>query len=249
MIKKIIKIILPKKITIKLADFKNNYLDGYARKSYSQEGEDLILYHIFENKNNGFYVDIGAHHPFRFSNTFLFYKRGWRGINIDANPESIKLFNKFRTRDININVGIGEKKSILNYYMFNEPALNTFSNELAKERDGFKEYRLEKIVQVKVVPLREILKEYLPQDTKIDFMNIDCEGWDFEVIKSNDWELYRPIVVLVEIIPADTINELLNHSIAKYLIEMNYSLLAKCFNTTIWIENTYLDAIKKGELV
>ena len=69
---------------------------------YSQNGEDLILNRFLENKKNGFYIDIGAHHPIRFSNTYLFYKKGWRGINIDAMPGSMDLFNKIRSRDINI---------------------------------------------------------------------------------------------------------------------------------------------------
>jgi len=69
------------KSTIKfILNFKNTYLDGYALKSYSQEGEDMILRRIFERQSTGFYVDVGAHHPKRFSNTYFFYKKGWSGI-------------------------------------------------------------------------------------------------------------------------------------------------------------------------
>lgn len=243
MIKKIIKIILPKKITIKLADFKNNYLDGYARKSYSQEGEDLILYHIFENKNNGFYVDIGAHHPFRFSNTFLFYKRGWRGINIDANPESIKLFNKFRTRDININVGIGEKKSILNYYMFNEPALNTFVKDLAEQRSKIQGYKIIKTITIKTTSLSQVLTEYLPKGQSIDFMSVDCEGLDFMLLKSNDWSKYRSTVLVVEILNLNSVEEALIHPISVYLNGVGYKLFAKSFNSCFFVDQTQINEV------
>src|SRR5690242_3324544 len=71
-------------------------LRGWAVKSYSQEGEDRILHSIFETVADGFYVDIGAHHPKRFSNTYLFYQRGWRGINVDAMPGSMVRFKRVR---------------------------------------------------------------------------------------------------------------------------------------------------------
>ena len=136
MLKQIVKILLPKNLVEKLSIIKNNYFDGYARKSYSQEGEDMILRRLFEKQKTGFYVDVGAHHPKRFSNTLFFYKKGWHGINIDAMPNSMSLFDKIRPRDINLEVPISEKKQKLKYYMFNEPALNGFSKELAEKRDG-----------------------------------------------------------------------------------------------------------------
>ena len=92
--------------------------DTWINLSYSQECEDLVLKRIFENKI-GFYVVVGAHHPKLFSNTYLFYKKGWKGINIDALPESMKLFNKMRPRDINIEIGVIEVEDELNYYVFN----------------------------------------------------------------------------------------------------------------------------------
>ena len=110
------------------------FFDNYFFKSYSQEGEDMILNKIFEFKKNGFYIDIGAHHPKRFSNTYFFYKKGWMGINVDAKPGSMYLFNKIRPRDINLEIGLNNEKSVLKYYSFNEPALNTFDKELADER-------------------------------------------------------------------------------------------------------------------
>jgi len=134
-IKKAAKLLLPERVYKKLAELKNAYIPT-SLKSYSQEGEDLILLRIFEKKRIGFYVDVGAHHPFRFSNTYRFYLRGWRGINIDPMPGSMRLFNKFRKRDINLELAVGENEDTLIYYMFNEPALNTFDEGLAKTRDG-----------------------------------------------------------------------------------------------------------------
>ncbi|HWR59941.1 MAG TPA: FkbM family methyltransferase, partial [Thermodesulfovibrionales bacterium] len=104
-------------------------LSGFRTWSYSQEGEDLILRRIFSNITNGFYVDIGAHHPKRFSNTYLFYRQGWCGINIDAMPGSMKLFNKFRPRDINLEFAVANGNNKMTYYEFNLPALNSFSKD------------------------------------------------------------------------------------------------------------------------
>jgi len=198
-IKKGAKLLLPDRVYKKLAEFKNAYIPT-SLKSYSQEGEDLILLRIFEKKRIGFYVDVGSHHPFRFSNTYLFYRLGWRGINIDATPGSMKLFNKFRKRDINIEVGIGEKEDILTFYIFNDPGLNTFDENLARQRNGKMGYYIIKELPVKVYPLSKILEEYLPEGQEIDFLNVDVEGKNFEVLKSNDWSTYRPKVVLAEIL-------------------------------------------------
>lgn len=88
--------------------------------SFSQEGEDMILRKLLDRKTTGFYIDVGAHHPQRFSNTYFFYLKGWSGINIDPIPGRMKLFNQLRNRDINLEIGISESKKSLTYYIFNE---------------------------------------------------------------------------------------------------------------------------------
>src|SRR5689334_15261611 len=92
--------------------------DPNASESYSQEGEDMILARVFENQKSGFYVDVGAHHPWRFSNTYMFYRRGWRGLNIDAMPDSMSRFRKARPRDINVEIPVLREEAVLNYYQF-----------------------------------------------------------------------------------------------------------------------------------
>ena len=96
-------------------------------KIYSQEGEDLILSRIFDKKV-GFYVDIGAHHPFRYSNTYKLFQSGWSGINIDASPETINLFKRHRPKDINLNLGVSNCDGELEFYQFEDGAYNTFSS-------------------------------------------------------------------------------------------------------------------------
>lgn len=233
MLKQIAKIILPKNLKKTLNIINNNYFDGYALKSYSQEGEDMILRRLFEKQQRGFYVDIGAHHPKRFSNTFFFYKKGWRGINIDAMPNSMFLFRKIRPRDINIEIAILDRKQKLKYYMYNEPALNTFSKEIAQKRIDKDNYNIISEKEMETSKLEEIFKKYLPYDQEIDFMSIDVEGLDLQVLKSNDWRRFRPKFVLLEMLGC-SIKEIANSKEYKYLSEFDYEIFAKTVNTVIF---------------
>ncbi len=211
--------------------------DPWVNYSWSQEGEDRILYRIFEQQSVGFYIDVGAHHPKRFSNTYFFYKRGWRGINIDAMPGSMKNFEKLRPRDINLEYGIGTFNGKLDYYIFNEPALNSFSKELSKERNNENSsYRINEIVKVEILPLSVILDHQLPEKQIIDFMSIDVEGLDYEVLISNDWSKYRPKYVLTEIL-GSSLHEIEQSQIGKFMKQVDYFLYAKCIHTVIFKES------------
>jgi FkbM family methyltransferase len=218
----------------RLSAFKRAYLNSYARKSYSQEGEDMILRRIFERKKVGFYVDVGAHHPKRFSNTYIFYNRGWRGINIDAMPGSMRLFNKLRPRDINIECGVGETETCLDYYMFNEPALNGFSKPLSEQREtSHVRYHIVKSVPVQVRRLESILTERLPPEQEIDFFSVDVEGLDLQVLRSNNWEHYRPGYVLVEVL-GSTLAGIEQNPISQFLAAQGYEIYAKCTQTVFF---------------
>ena len=199
---------------------------------YSQNGEDLILNRFLDNKKEGFFVDVGAHHPIRFSNTFLFYKKGWSGINIDAMPGSMAAFNKIRPKDINVEKGIALKNDKLTFYQFNESALNTFSKEEAfsKNKDG---YKIIKRNLIEVDTLENILDKYMPINTKIDFLNIDAEGKDEEVLISNNWVKYKPSYILVEILREVYLGKN-NSSIKKFLKTKGYIPINKIYDTYIF---------------
>ena len=172
--------------------------DRLAVLSYSQEGEDLILQRMFDGQQAGFYVDVGAHHPRRYSNTHIFYRRGWKGINIEPNPQAMRLFARQRSRDCNVQLGVAEQAGSMTYHEFDEPALNTFDEKLAAWRSANTRYRVVGRREIPVQPLAGILQRHLPANQSIDFLSIDVEGLDLAVLRSNDWRQFRPRCVLAE---------------------------------------------------
>lgn len=116
----------------------SKHLKGFLKSNiyFSQDGEDVIINNCFQDKKIGFYVDIGAFDPALFSNTKLLYDRGWSGINVEPDVRGFNKFLRKRKRDINLNYAIGAKSEEKTFHMFKERALNTFSPELALEREN-----------------------------------------------------------------------------------------------------------------
>jgi FkbM family methyltransferase len=214
---------------------KNNLFDFYSTKSYSHEGEDLILFRYLDHREQGFYVDVGAHHPKRFSNTYFFYKRGWRGINIDPNPEAINLLNKYRPRDINLQLGIYTKPGKLKYFMFDEPALNTFDEERADWLQNNTHYKIIAKEYIFVDRLDNVLNRYHKSEDKIDFMSIDVEKFELDVVNSNNWSHYRPTLLLIESLDS-SLSSIFNDPLHDYISNKNYILHAKTKNTLVYLD-------------
>ena len=208
-------------------------LHPHAALSYAQEGEDLVLRRFLEERHGGFYVDVGAHHPTRFSNTYLFYARGWRGINIEPEPSAVAEFVRLRPRDINVQFGVAEAAGALTYYIFDEPALNTFDAALARERETHTPYRVASTQSVAVERLDVLLKNNLPEGQRIDFMSIDVEGLDLQVLRSNDWSTYRPDFVLVEALDF-RLEQPGAHPTHTFMRTKHYELVAKTLNTLFY---------------
>ena len=163
--------------------------------SYAQNFEDVILNRLFARQKSGFYIDLGAHHPYYDSVTKAFYDRGWHGINIEPVKEYYELLQQQRERDINLNLAVGEAESELEFYELESTGLSTFDREMAEEianKDGYKI----NTYQVPVKTLADICQQYVTQT--INFLKIDVEGWEENVILGHDWSNFRPIVVLLE---------------------------------------------------
>lgn len=201
-------------------------IDNYF---FSQSGEDAILQKIFskklEKKETGFYIDVGAFHPYSSSNTYLFYLNGWRGINIDAYPGSMKLFNKYRPKDINIECGVNNQSGKFTFYTFNnQPDMNSFSIEHLSQIGM--ENRIDKKIEIDTYPLKDILNKHLSENQEIDFINIDAEGYDYTILASNNWEKWRPKAIAVEL-PVKTIADIMENLSAKFLFELGYEVSGK----------------------
>ena len=197
----------------------------HGRFSYAQEGEDLVLDRFIGGKKTGFYVEVGCHDPFRFSNTYFFYKRGWAGVCIDPLPGTANRFRKRRPRDQVLEAGVSQAPGVMLYYMFNEPALNTFDKAVADQRDGLRGYILEKKVPIPVNRLESIL-DGMALPGQIDFLSVDVEGLDLDVLKSNNWAKYRPKMIVAEALAADLIG-LESDAIVEYLMGQGYRPIVK----------------------
>lgn len=218
---------LKKKIkkTRNAAKYVNDIRRGWARVTYAQEAEDIILLSLFGDKQNGFYVDVGAHHPRRFSNTYLLYRRGWSGINIDPAPGCMSLFSKMRPRDTNLEIGIAREVGIRQLFVFDNSPLNTFDPALAHQRqeDG---WHLLHVKQIQMKPLRIVLAEYC--HGPIDLLSIDVEGLDLEVLESNDWAADRPRFICVEALQRD------GDPTGPFLVSQGYRLLTTTGRSRIY---------------
>jgi FkbM family methyltransferase len=200
--------------------------------SYAQEGEDLLLCRLLKKTDKGFYVDIGAHDPVRYSNTNLFHLKGWTGINVDASVESIQRFQSTRPRDINLCFAVSSMSGEHEMFIFEEGALTTGSAELAEkyQRAGWKLIGKRK---VKSITLAKLFDAHLPEDVRISFLSIDIEGLDLEALQGNDWTKRRPEIVLIEILDFH-LDDCCSDPIVKFMRTHEYELVSKTLNTAFF---------------
>ena len=203
----------------KLHIIQNIYIKNkffFKKRTYAMEGEDLKIIEFLKNIKNGFYVDAGGFHPLDRNNTYLLYKKNWRGINIDLSEFSIDLFNFARPEDININVAVSNKDGEINfYYMKKLSQLSTIKKDIALK--GMHGDIKEKKINSK--KLTTIINNTKFKNKKIDFLNIDLEGADFDALQSLDFEIYRPKLICVEIHG----NDIENSKINLFLKKLNYT--------------------------
>jgi FkbM family methyltransferase len=205
----------------------------YRLNSWSQDGEDRILCEIFKSCPRGFYVDVGAHHPRRFSNTYSLYRTGWHGLNIEPDPGLSFAFRLFRPRDAFVSAAVAEIPNTGILFRFLDPALNTLDPETAHARrtEG---WAIRDKIPVRITPLSTILGEH--GVAHIDFLNIDVEGLDLQVLKSIDWQRHAPSVIAVEV-RTDDVLDVGTTDVHAFLSQKGYSLAAKTLRTAIYRTN------------
>ena len=188
------------------------------RKTYSMDGEDIVISDYFKNKEKGFYIDIGCYHPIHRNNTFLLYRKGWKGINVDIHQFSVELFNYLRPHDINYNYAVSNKNEMINMYFQKELSqLSTIEHPQAKKvfQGGIKNKKIQAYTLDKILDFSKL------DNKKIDLLDIDVEGADLKVLQGFSIKKFKPELICVEI-HEKNIKE---SEIHKILINFDYELI------------------------
>jgi FkbM family methyltransferase len=231
--KKILKLI---KMDLIKSDFKSS-----KRISFSQTGEDMIVDFIFTSRNipNPTYIDIGAFDPYLYSNTAYFYDKFSRGINIEPNPSGIKKFNKFRPLDINLNIGISNLEGKLDYFFMNASTMNTFDENTANELVEKHGFKIVEKKEITCTTLQNVLLKYA-DNVFPDFLSLDVEGLDMEILNQIDYEHNYPKVICVEtIVYSHDGSGVKNKELINFLEAKGYFIFADTFINTIFINNLF----------
>ena len=168
--------------------------------SYAQNREDIIIDAFFDYKDNGFYLDVGANYPVEASVTKRFYQRGWHGINFEPNVKLHGLLKADRPRDTNLCIGVGAVNSESSFRQYdNADGLSTFSEAEKQTLDpSYVDLKKDYVdIQVPVRTLASIAKEYL-EGVHVDFLKVDVEGFEYDVLAGNDWNTLKPEVICIE---------------------------------------------------
>jgi FkbM family methyltransferase len=212
------------------------------QKAYSQWGEDILLSHLLNetslrNKKIGTYVDVGCNNP-RIGNNFVnFYKKGWRGINIDMMQWNIRLHNILRKNDINITCGVSDSKGEVDLYSFGATnVLNSLDKDFADKWSATlnQPYTIEKIA---IRTLNDIIEELIPNQ-QIDVLNIDIEGHEEKALAGFDLEKYRPTIILCEIHGHD-MEEVITSGVYMTFKQSGYRLISRCGSTCFFVARDF----------
>lgn len=195
---------------------------GMGREAYSQFGEDIIINRFFRRDEPGFFVDVGCFHPLKFNNTWMLYKKGWRGINIDVDPEKIEIFDIRRPEDLNVAIAIANFDGLAPCFSASRYSLTTtLSPDFAKNHGS------SYVGDVKVAKLNDIIEASRWKGVQIDLLSIDVEGMDLDVLKSLDFEVYNPKLIVVEV-PSATLDGVEKSAVYRLLFNLGYRMIAWC---------------------
>jgi FkbM family methyltransferase len=212
--------------------------------SFSQYGEDVLLSVTLLPRSTGFYVDVGAYHPWKGSNTYKLYLRGWSGITIEPNPQSASDFANARPRDKHVVAGVASEASALTYHRFADGRLNTFSKTQAKTYldNGSESAGRE---AVSCLPLQDIIDRYAA-GRPIDLLSVDCEGFDLLALETLDFGRTRPVAILIE--DFEAFDAMYNNGspspIQRLMSSLDYSAVGQAVFSTLYVDRRALEARK-----
>jgi FkbM family methyltransferase len=214
-------------------------LRPHWRRSYSQEGEDIVLPTFFGYSGDGIYVDIGAHDPVAWSNTKKLSELGWWGLNIDPMPGTAERFRRARPRDVcleaAIDIGADQR---LRYWIFDdEPRWNCLAaSQPINHRDGLS-FRPSRHIDVPVVSIATAVREAkLP---RVDLINLDIEGGEDHILRHWPWRDYRPKAICVEIIGMPAA-EVAGCALTRYLADQGMVFTSQLVSSVVYLDSTFL---------
>jgi hypothetical protein len=207
------------------------YLRGVRRGTFSQHGEDIFISEHFGHKKGGFYVDVGASHPFRLSNTFLLYQNGWRGVTVEPIPFLANLHKKWRPQDTLVQRGIGPFAGKRSFQEMLPSVLSTLDAKIAEAYVSKGRAHLLRSYDIDVLSLDELFANYVGR-RPVDLLSIDIEGLDTDTITAFELNDVRPVVICIEANSKEDRDKVLS-----YLEQCEYRLLAE-FGCNLIVENT-----------
>lgn len=213
--------------------------EGGGRVSYSQCGEDLILEHVLCESlrvERPTYLDLGAHHPTFLSNTYRFYLKGGRGVCVEPDPVLFSPLRAARPRDLCLNAGVGASGAgAADFYVMSARTLNTFSRQEAERYQSYGTHRIEEVVKVPLMSVNTILEKHFA--SRPDFVSLDVEGLDLEILKSFDFSKFRPPAFCVETTTYTEDNtEEKQKDILDLMSSRGYFVYADTYINTIFVE-------------
>jgi hypothetical protein len=200
--------------------FRKMYLTRRRGSHYSQFGEDISIARQFPRQGEGFFVDVGCFHPIKYNNTYRLYRRGWRGVNIDLDPVKVEGFDMVRPEDVNVACAISDSPGETDVWSRGFYSLTTTLDEtFAETREGdFRRRTIEADTLTNVLDRTEF------RDRPIDFLTVDAEGYDLAVLKSLDFERYRPGLVAVEL-HKPTLTAVQGDPLYRFLTDRGYDIV------------------------
>ncbi len=218
---------------------KKNTIAQFEKVSYSQCGEDTIIDFAFGQLkiNNPSYLDLGAHHPYYLSNTAYFYKKGCRGVSVEADPNLFEAFKKERPEEITLNVGVGETSGAsANFYIMSATTLNTFSKSEAERYASYGDKKIVNIIKLPILSINDIIANHFKTQCP-NFISLDIEGMDLIIIKSLDFVKYRPEILCIETISyTENKTEEKLKDIISYVESKGYFLYADTYINSIFVD-------------
>jgi FkbM family methyltransferase len=164
--------------------------------SYAQRFEDLYLMRCFGERSEGFYIDIGSGHPVYDNMSFAFYLKGWSGITVEPNPWLAQLTRAVRPRDHHVEALVGAAAGEATFYLVND--FHGFSTMIADHARAAQTQfgKTSEALAVPVTTLKDLCEQHAPR--AFDFLKVDVEGAEQDVLLNGDWQRHRPKVVVVE---------------------------------------------------